>query len=342
MTVAWHSQALEEALAPSRPVIPPRGWGLKAAVMALASAMIAVLLVLFFDRYSNYAVTPPIKEVPQKPTPPKVDWPPPEGWTPEAAEIIKDNRGRHYYKRLVHHMDGVDLPLVLVGVPRNLPGDPETFYIMENKVWNELFALFMADPESKRLFKKYLERPGFKDLARNEWQKGGFAANKPLFGVDGDDKRKLPVFRATVTEAHCFAEWMGGQLPTQQQWRKAAGWDEGGRVGPFEGDPKDLNGLALGLQEGPWPVDRGTRDVSIYGCRQMASNGYEWTRDLEGPGGKTIPLDQITLAPFVILEGQSYLTDKPLTSFQDLRARPNSTRCTEAKSDISFRIVLEP
>jgi hypothetical protein len=103
-----------------------------------------------------------------------------------------------------------------------------------------------------------------------------------------------------------------------------------------------LNGLALGLKTGPWPVDWGTRDVSIYGCRQMASNGYEWTRDLDPPGSKTIPLDQMRIPPYIIVEGQSYLTDNPLTSFQDLRARPNSHRCTEASSDIGFRIVLEP
>ena len=38
-------------------------------------------------------------------------------------------------------------------------------------------------------------------------------------------------------------------------------------------------------------MDRGRRDVSIHGCRQTASNGFEWTRDLGKTWDKTGPLN---------------------------------------------------
>src|SRR5207249_4311193 len=133
----------------------------------------------------------------------------------------------------------------------------------------------------------------------------------------------LPVFRVTVTEAHCFAEWLDGRLPSRRQWRKAAGWgQDAGRPGPFDGSPEDKKDLAIGLEDGPWPVDRGNRDVSIHGCRQMASNGCEWTRDLADDAKQTeIPIEEMILPPYVFKEGQSYLSSEPLT-YRTMAAEP--------------------
>jgi formylglycine-generating enzyme required for sulfatase activity len=210
---------------------------------------------------------------------------------------------------------------------------------MENKVWNNLYAAFMADPDAERLLQKYSGRPGCQSLVRGDWQKGGFATNERFLGVDGP-KGRFPVFRVTVTEAHCFAEWLGGLLPTRLQWRKAAGWEEGDRLGPFSENP---DGLALALSDGPKPVDWGDRDVSYWGCRQMASNGYDWTRTLddEGPNGQTIPLARMNATPRVCYEGQSYLCFDPLTKFREMAAQPNSALCTDALRDVSFRVILE-
>jgi formylglycine-generating enzyme required for sulfatase activity len=181
-------------------------------------------------------------------------------------------------------------------------------------------------------------------LFRGEWQKGGWASKSEKtpedspFGVNGPEKGRLPVFRVTVTEAHCFAEWLGGRLPTRRQWRKAAGRDDDDRQGPFDGDPKNTKDLAVNLSEGPWPVDKGQRDVSLYGCRQMASNGFEWTRDLDD--NEEIPLEQMLSIRRVYTLGQTYLASEPLT-FQAM-AEPRVQPCTDAVYDISFRVVLEP
>lgn len=333
-------QALAGTLVPSRVDIPARGKRFRVAFRSLAIGVTALLIALAitFWRQPQPAARPPEN-------PPSVSWRP-SGWEPEDANVVKDRSERLYFQQLVHYVPGVGgqpQKIVIVAVPQTVPSDPPTFYAMKNKVWNDLYAAFMADPESKRLFKKYSSRSGCQELVHDEraWRQGGYAEGKKSFGVEGE-KGKLPVFRVTVTEAHCFAEWLGGLLPTRQQWRKAAGWDEDERTGPFDGDPHDTTGLALGLKEGPRPVEWGDRDISIYGCRQMASNGYEWTRTLadEAPDGKSIPLLHMTAPRYVVYEGQTYLSSEPLT-FQAMASKPNSISCKEARSDISFRIVLE-
>jgi hypothetical protein len=324
------ARALREATAP-KPAAPAQGWGTRVAAASLAVALVAVLIALF-----------PFLWRPQPEV--VVSWQP-RGWEPEdRRDTVEDHNGRLYYRRLVRTVGGEKV--VMVAVRQKVSVDPPTFYIMEDKAWNDLYATFMADPKSKELRDEYSMRQGCEKLVRNgeEWRKGGWAParnpdpNKgPFLGVDGD-RGRLPVFRVTVTEAHCFAEWLEGRLPSRRQWRKAAGQGEDPRKGPFDGEPDDTGGLAVNLEEGPWPVDRGERDVSIYGCRQMASNGWEWTRDLDDNRSE-IPLDSMLAERRVYQLGQSYQLSEPLT-FKAM-SRPRVGTCTEATFDVTFRIVLE-
>jgi hypothetical protein len=273
-----------------------------------------------------------------------VSWQP-KGWVAvDPRDVVDDHQNRHYYRRLVREVGGEKV--YMVAVPQRTSANPPTFYIMENKVWNSLYGTFASDPESKRLLSHYAGLPGCEQLVRGEWWKGPFVSREnpnpdqaPFVGVEGPDKGRWPVFRVTVTEAHCFAEWLGGRLPTRHQWRKAAGRAEDERAGPFEGDPGDKEGLLLHEPDaGPWPVDAGTRDVSIHGCRQMASNGLEWTRDLADNVG-TVPLEEMLLPRQVYILGQSYVSTEPLT-FEKMN-EPRVKGCTEAWFDVTFRVVLE-
>jgi serine/threonine protein kinase len=272
------------------------------------------------------------------------------GWAPaDAKDLIVDRSGNRYYRRLVRLVGPKNLVVVALAVPESGPDDPPTFYILENKVWNDLYAAFMADPKADELLQKYSGRPGCERLVRGDWRKGGFAYrnnpdpdSEPYYGVEGPLKGRIPVYRVTVTEAHCFAEWMDGRLPTRRQWQKAAGLAEGNTLpGPVEGNSGDKMDLAIGLGGGPWPVDRGNRDVSIYGCRQMGSNGYEWTRELadDQPGRMDIPLEEMFWPRQVFIQGQSYLAGEPVT-FRALRV-PRTCSCTGSFFDVGFRIVLD-
>jgi hypothetical protein len=334
-------QALREATAPPKPVASAPAWGVKAAAVSLALAVTAILVATGGVLWRWRQQPPP----PAVPEPPKVavSWQP-RGWDPEdASDVVEDRNGRRYYRRLVRDVGGQRV--VAVVVPQTRPTDPRTFYVLENKVCNALYAAFLGDQKSARLLETYSHRPGCEALVRGDWDKGGWAPHfnddpdkAPFFGATLPARGPLPVFRATVTEAHCFAEWLDGRLPTRQQWRKAAGKDEDGRPGPFAGDPADTEDLAVGLVDGPWPVNQGSRDVSIHGCRQMATNGYEWTRDLDDNNSE-IPLQEMHGVRQVYVQGQSYLSREPLT-FKGM-AEPSVRPCTKADPEVSFRVVLE-
>ena len=105
------------------------------------------------------------------------------------------------------------------------------------------------------------------------------------------------MFRVTVTEAYFFAQWLGGKLPTQKQWFKAAGasldttMPDEENTGPFEGLAKrsDRPWCQL-LATGPLPVGTADARREPSGCRDMAGNGFEWLREVQRPVGETVPV----------------------------------------------------
>jgi serine/threonine protein kinase len=363
-------QALTAALAPPGTPVPAQSLGVK---VLLAFVLVAVLLAVVLsliprpstETTENKPATteretnkdkPPIKpdEKDKLPTLPP-------GWEPDSTETYKDEfNGRLYYKRLKREFGGHSVVMVLVW--KEGPKDPETFYIMENKVSNDLYATFMEHPKALDLFHHHSDGPGFPpDLVAfpvkrrlADWKKGGLAqkfnANAkvgPFLGVAGEwqgkKKESFPVFRVRVTEAHCFAEWLGGQargrLPTVQEWRRAAGKGKDKRDGPFDPAcaPKDLG---VGLEnDGPLPVTWCEGHVSIFGCRQMAGNGLEWTCDIYGLDKEKIPFEHMNGVPDVLILGRSYLDKHPFT-FQDMQPLPQ--RCTDSHYEIGFRVVLQP
>jgi serine/threonine protein kinase len=321
------AHALRAAVAPKK-APPPRWSRMKKAVFAgLVLALAGVLGVLLYFKLNTK--------------------PPPPGWEPEyGAGLVWDARSQQYhYRRLVHYVGAEKIKVVMIAIPPRSLSDPPLFYIMENKVWNDLFRAFMNDPDAEKLFTKYKRLQGADEWFRGEWEQGAHAPAKGVkaLGV-GSGRGKMPVLRVTVTEAHCFAEWLDGlhgRLPSQVQWSMAAGrgWDQ--RDGPFDGPEM---GVAVGLgADGPWPVDQGEQDKSIYGCRQMAANAKEWTRTVPDPDDNDnaeIPLQKMLTTKDVLVCGQDYAANKPLT-FEMMRT-PYTVPCTENSPEIGFRIVLEP
>jgi serine/threonine protein kinase len=328
-TCVAFAKALQEAVLPKKVEPPPTNWRARALVGSLALALVVMLCAFVYVK-----------------TRPEPIWlPSPPGWRAENAnDLVTDpTTGHKFYRRIVRDVNGQKV--VMIAIPPSSPADPPLFYIMENKVWNDLYAAFMASPEAERLFEKYRSREGGDQLFskdKDQWKDGADApgARPPRLKLGvGEGRGRMPVFRVTVTEAHCFAEWLGGRLPKRIQWLKAAGaLDPNASDGPFDGPP---DGIAVNLgKEGPWPVDQGQQDVSVYGCRQVAGNGKEWTRTMQDPETLEIPLLEIISERPVLTCGQSYLAQKPLT-YKDMML-PNSESCFAAKEDISFRIVLQP
>jgi hypothetical protein len=273
--------------------------------------------------------------------PKKPDWIP-DGWEADG-ELVPVEDSKHLAKRIKCKKGDETVVAVLVR-GTGLEEQERSFYIMENKVWNDLYAAFRRDPRSGELLNLYSTGGNREQLVSDpdQWKKGAYVyrmtAGKRDLGIDGA-QGGVPVFRVTATEAHCFAEWLGGKLPTYDQWCRAAGLDKDSRIGPFD-DPKDV---AFNQLDGPWRVDRKTSDRSMHQICQIAGNGQEWTRDTtssEKEGNRFVPFKgPLTDPPRVRVVGKGYADEEPMT-FEFLR-QTQTIRANEAKPYITFRVVLK-
>jgi serine/threonine protein kinase/formylglycine-generating enzyme required for sulfatase activity len=244
----------------------------------------------------------------------------PSGYEPVTSEaqpaIQTDVNGKPYYRRLRRRLDdGTAVDFVLI--PRARKEDPDTFYMMVDKV-------------SVRLFGRYLQVSG------NQAHAGWNATADPDW----------PVLNVRVEDAFQFARWLGGQkgnLPTTAEWDKAAGLhDRGDRPGPFH--PKAKPRVAVD-RETPLKVGEAEDDESVFGCHDMAGNGQEWTSTLNR--GRRGPLEHPTSNDWVSLRGHSFQAPGPLL-FEEMAVKgPGQAvfatlRYTDTRPDVGFRVVLEP
>jgi serine/threonine protein kinase len=258
----------------------------------------------------------------------------------DDARVLKDSQNRRHYSKIEIDRDGLSVPFVLVPQEVAKGGDDlSTFYIMQDKVSNEIYSKFAA---------------AHKEKAGETWKNGGRKAEgNETIDIKNTDGR-LPALRMTVREAYEFAVWLGGNLPTMRQWDKASGYDKREAPGPFH-LPKDrANGpkgpmwkvgeIAINrAKEGPMHVGEAKYDEGPYHCRDMAGNGLEFTRNLAGTRERLVP---IAAKPqeddFVILRGMRYSETVPwLFASVDDRDAWKLWPYTGVDPEIGFRVVLK-
>jgi formylglycine-generating enzyme required for sulfatase activity len=293
----------------------------------------------------------------------------PEGFEP--AEPLPP--GQRYHKRLLYRLgEGVD-PLEFLLISREKVGvDPPTFYILRCKVTNEQFraALSLPGMHGRPAMQALLEKEAGAHpwTVQDPWLRPAFAARVagvsagpfgpggPLLGAAtlaarsrgrweaarDPPARKHPVRGVTVVEAHCFAAMLGGMLPSGTQWDKAGGRFDGAK-GPFKPDWKPDGCLALRLLK-PHPVGTCPEDESVFHCRDMATNGREFTCDVRG-GQLRVPLaDPQEKEDYVDLRGKAFGSFDPFT-FESLTlgGLPSAEQQEYGRpdEDIGFRVVIE-
>jgi serine/threonine protein kinase len=317
-------KALRGASAPPPdPPQPSRSPPLLLGVVLVGSLGLLVWLVL------AAIFVPPTP--PPKPPPPPVIYLPP-GCEKADGAVETEVDGKTYWNRIIHKR--ADPPAVFLLIPQKKNEDPRTFYMMENKVSRSQFHNAMTkEADLQKLVKSFKDKWGW--TIQEKWRK------QSLIG----EEAQWPVFDITVTEAYCFAAWLEGNLPTVDQWDKAGGGYDG-EPGPYQaGADKAQLQKELGLhRENPLPIDRlAPLAISLFGCRDMAGNGREFTRDLYDLNATIkhrVPRDPPEKTKEVVLRAQSHNKGNrpPYTFGKTLR---DFLGYEETDNDVGFRVVLE-
>jgi len=247
----------------------------------------------------------------------------PAGFRPAADAVLRRVGSRIVYDRIESIMESAPVELLLIEHAGSQ--DPAPFYMQRTMVSNRAFRAFA---ESQPLPKT------------TQWKLGGLAAGKDL---PAEKHPQAPVFRVTVDEAHRFAQWIGGRLPSAKQWDKAAGLnDNSTAAGPFK-EGWEPGAIAVNRpREGPLPCGAAAHDVAPSGCRDMAGNGREFTRDVLGRR-EEVPLSDPLETDAVLLRGRSYASPEGPLTYADLRDpfKEQGQLYTEAHPETGFRIVVE-
>ncbi|HZU35091.1 MAG TPA: SUMF1/EgtB/PvdO family nonheme iron enzyme, partial [Gemmataceae bacterium] len=295
-------------------------------VIAVGICVIAVMAGIGFW-LKNWSPKP-VPEPPPEPPPATADYVP-HDCEPVKDAVLEKAGSRQLWNRIEYVRDGLHVPFVLV---LRAPGTgAQPFYIMQDKVTNGLFKKFVQSPKGAQ----------WAAPRRNDWHDGAIKGEDPSTDVGSEDD-ELPVFRVTAEQAQTFAEWLGGDLPTMEQWDTAAGaYDhDNGVEGPYQAGAEEGE-IAVGrAKEGPMRVTQVGKDISRFGCHQMAGNGKEWTRTPWDREQADTGVPTKALADpktHVCLRGASYRD----SSAWKFNKEPDEQPCVEAGSQISFRVVLK-
>lgn len=150
------------------------------------------------------------------------------------------------------------------------PVEVAAFFVDRTEVTNAQFALFLNQLDEEAELRQ-LMRDDVPGITRGD---DGWSATKGM--------ETHPVTAATGYGAAAYAEWVGGRLPEPAEWEKAATGTDG-RLFPWGDQMPDRTYANFGGEEGGGVVAVGSfpRNVSPYGCVDMAGNAYErvWMRE---------------------------------------------------------------
>jgi eukaryotic-like serine/threonine-protein kinase len=110
--------------------------------------------------------------------------------------------------------------------------------------------------------------------------KAGICSGESAFT---EDKALHPVVNVTWDDAETYCKWVGGRLPTEAEWEKAASWDDKAKrkyIYPWGNQLPTSNLLNYNGDIGDTtPVGKYKSGKSPYRLYDMAGNVWEWVND---------------------------------------------------------------
>jgi hypothetical protein len=140
------------------------------------------------------------------------------------------------------------------------------FLFGPGKVERDIPAFYIdVHPVTNREYKRFIEATSYRPPK--------FWAEKRLNDPDA------PVVGVSWQDAKRYAQWAGKDLPTWEQWEKAARGEDG-RLYPWGEEPLDERSATFGRPDGSdgvAPVLKFDRNTSPFGVRDTVGNVWEWT-----------------------------------------------------------------
>lgn len=175
------------------------------------------------------------------------------------------------------------------------PQCPEDWFDDEQPQHTVALAAYWLDKYevTNQQFAQFIEAGGYNQ--RDLWTAEGWhwktinEYTQPKFWNDSRwNQADYPVVGVVWFEAAAYCRWVGGRLPTEAEWERAAGWDasmQQKRIYPWgnEWNPAKTNTVesALGMTT---PVGQYCPEgASPVGACDMVGNAWEWVNSIFSP-----------------------------------------------------------
>ena len=189
---------------------------------------------------------------------------------PDAKESMVEIRRGTFYFGLTERQLQFYLSQTVMNFPGMVEQMKERLTIPPRDQFEDQFHMSRFEV-TNREFKNFLLATSYRPSVRRDFLSHWEGDQYPDWGAD------FPVVWVSNSDAAAYCRWIGGELPSETQWEKAARGGADARAFPWGETPptQDVINCASGQAE---PVGNRPRDVSPFHVYDLAGNVGECTR----------------------------------------------------------------